>query len=420
MTLPLRAAILGRGMPWQPYHTVWALVVFGWVGNYMVRMAFSPLLPLVMAEFGLSHAGAGFLFSVFFYGYMAMQIPAGFLGDRFGRKRVLVVGILIVAVSAVVTGLAPTLLVLALARLLTGLAQGMYFANDRPIIAAATPRDQLALGQGISFSGLGLGNALGVIVGGALGELMPWRGVFLVLMVLPLLSATLIGRFVPEAPGARGRPDPGRGEPRSGSVFRHRDLWILGLAGMCPIWTQFLIGTWGPALFIELGVRELGRSALYASLLGVAAPPGLFALGSLSDRLARRGIARKAVVAGALLCMAAAVAAMGVTLQLGGAAWLLAVLVFVTSFFLWGAWAPVYAIVAELFPQRVMGTAFGLLNAISFVSAILTPYVSGWIKDWTGSFAGGCYLAALIGLAGVPVAMAVRPAFRLAPANPAV
>ncbi|MBI1892838.1 MAG: MFS transporter, partial [Candidatus Rokubacteria bacterium] len=230
-------------MPWQAYHTVWALLVFGWIANYMVRMAFSPLLEPIMAEFRLSHAEAGFLFSVFFYGYIAMQIPAGLLGDRFGRKRVLIAGILLVALSTLMTGLARTLLVVAVARLVTGLAQGMYFANDRPIIAAATPRDRLAAGQGVSFSGLGLGNALGVIVGGALGEIMPWRGVFLVLMVLPLASAALIGRFVPEPAAARGdRVGEEDGGAGIGTVFRHRDLWVLGAAGMAPMWVQWLIG----------------------------------------------------------------------------------------------------------------------------------------------------------------------------------
>src|SRR3990170_1778519 len=405
-------------MPWQAYHTVWALLVFGWIGNYMVRMAFSPLLGPVMAEFGLSHAEAGFLFSVFFYGYVAMQIPAGLLGDRFGRKRVLVVGILLVAASALMTGLARTLVVLGLARLVTGLAQGMYFANDRPIIAAATPRERLAVGQGVSFSGLGLGNALGVIVGGALGEVLPWRAVFLVLMVMPLLSATLIWRFVPEPTAARRASAPADAVDGVGAVFRHRDLWVLGLAGMAPIWTQWLIGTWGPAFFAEVGVKELGRSALYASLLGVAALPGLFTMGALSDALLRRGVGRKAVVSAAILCMAVCTLAMGLTVQVRGPAWLLAVLVFLTSFFVWGAWAPAYALMAELFPQRVMGIAFGLLNAIAFVSSLLAPYLTGWIKDLTGSFAWGCYLAALIGLAGVPIAMAVRPAFRLAPTVP--
>ncbi len=407
-------------MPWQPYHTIWALLVFGWIGNYMVRMAFSPLLEPVMAEFGLSHAEAGFLFSVFFYGYIAMQVPAGLLGDRFGRKRVLVVGILLVALAALMTGLARTLTVVGLARLVTGLAQGLYFANDRPIIAAATPRDRLALGQGVSFSGLGLGNALGVIVGGALGEIMPWREVFLLLMVLPLASATLIGLFVPEPAPHRVPAAPPDGASGIGAVLAHRDLWVLAVAGMAPIWTQWLIGTWGPALFAEVGVRELGRSALYASLLGVAALPGLFAVGAVSDRLLRRGIARKAVVSGAILCMALATVAMGATVQARGPAWLLALLVFVTSFFVWGAWAPAYALMAELFPQRVMGMAYGLLNAICFVSALIAPYVTGWIKDWTGSFAWGCYAAALVGLLGVPVAMAVRPAFRLGPGAPAV
>jgi len=81
-----------------------------------------------------------------------------------------------------------------------------------------------------------------VIVGGALGEIMPWRSVFLVLVVLPLVS---------------------------------------------------------------------GSSALYASLLGIAALPGLFTMGTLSDRLLRRGIGRKVVFASGILCMAILTALMG-------------------------------------------------------------------------------------------------------------
>jgi ACS family D-galactonate transporter-like MFS transporter len=392
-------------MPWQPYHTVWALLVFGWVGNYIVRMAFSPLLAPVMAEFGLSHAEGGFLFSVFFYGYVAMQVPAGFLGDRFGRKRVLVLGILLVAGATLATGLARGLVALALARLVTGLAQGMYFANDRPIIAAATPASRLALGQGVSFSGLGLGTALGVLVGGVLGELMPWRHVFLVLAVLPLASATLIGRFVPDPPA----PAPGERGRGAADVFLTRRLWLLGVAGIAPIWTQWLIGTWGPALFAELGVRELGRSASYASLLGVAALPGLLAMGMLSDRSVRRGIERNVVFAAAILATAALMAGMGWIVQVRGPAWLLAVVVFATSFFFWGSWAPAYALTAELAPRQAMGIAFGVLNAVSFLASLLAPLVTGWIRDWSGSFAASCYLAALLGAAAVPVALAARP-----------
>jgi MFS family permease len=367
-------------------------------------MVFSPLLESIMAEFHLSHAEGGFLFSVFFYGYVAMQVPAGLLGDRFGRKRVLVVGILLVAGASLATGLSSTLAVLVLARFVTGLAQGMYFANDRPIIAAATPPDRLAMGQGVSFSGLGVGTAFGVLVGGALGELMPWRQVFLVVAVLPLLSATLIGRLVPDPGGIQG----GRASSEEVSAaFRSRDLWLLAVAGIAPIWTQWLVGAWGPALFAEVGVKELGRSALYASLLGVAAPPGLLSVGALSDRLLRRGISRRSVIAGMIAVTAVLIACVGAVVQARGPVWLLALVVFVTSFCFWGTWAPAYALTAELAPRRAMGIAFGVLNGVAFIGALIAPYVTGWIKDWSGSFAGGCYLAAFVQLAAVPVALAI-------------
>ncbi len=417
MTASPPDAILGA-VRWQAYHTVWSLLVFGWICNYVVRMAFSPLLEPIMAEFALSHAEAGFLFSVFFYGYISTQIPGGLLGDRVGRKRVLVTGIVVVALAAGVTGMATTLMALGLARLLTGMAQGVYMANDRPIIAAVTPADRLAAGQGISLSGLGLGSALGVVVGGFLGELMPWRTVFLILMALPLLAAVLIGRYVPE-PTRTPAAAAGAGAPGHASVLRHHDLWLLGLAGISLNWTQWVIGTWGPALFAESGVRDLGRSALYASLLGVAAFPGLFTMGRLSDRLLRRRVPRKAVVATAILAMALLTIALGAAVAARGPAWLLAVLVFATSFFIWGAWPPAFALMSELFPPRVMGFAFGLFNAICFIASLLAPYVTGWIRDWTGSFAWGCYFAALLALLAVPVTLAVRPDRSLAAPSPA-
>jgi MFS transporter, ACS family, D-galactonate transporter len=392
---------------WQPYHRVWTVLVVGWVCNYIVRMAFSPLLEPIMREFGLTHAQGGFYFSIFFYGYVSTQVPGGLLGDRFGRKRVLIGGILLVALATAMTGLATGLVALGLARLLLGLAQGVNMANDRPIIAAVTPPDRLAVGQGISLSGLGLGSALGVIAGGVLGQLMPWRTVFLVLMALPLLSAALIARHVPE-PTRAASPGAGAEAVRHGDVLRHRDLWLLGLAGTSLNWTQWVIGTWGPAIFGESGVRDLAHSALYASLLGLAAFPGLFVMGRLSDRLLRRGIPRTRVMAGAILAMAVLTFALGAAVGARAPAWLLAVLVFTTSFFLWGAWPSAFALMSGLFPARVMGFAFGLFNAICFVASPLAPYVTGWIRDWTGSFAGGCYFAGVLGLLAVPVTLAIR------------
>ena len=69
-----------------------------------------------------------------------MQVPAGLLGDRFGRKRVLVIGILLVSGAALITGLSGTLAVLAMARLLTGLAPGMYSPTIALAVGSPRPR----------------------------------------------------------------------------------------------------------------------------------------------------------------------------------------------------------------------------------------------------------------------------------------
>lgn len=403
-------------MAWQPYHTIWAILIFGWIGNYMVRMALSPLLGPIELEFGLTKTQAGFLTTAFFYAYTSMQIPAGFLGAYLGRKRVLIAGVLLVAGSAILTGMARSMATLFLARFLTGVAQGSYFSNDRPIIAHYTPREKMGLGQGVSFSGLGMGIAIGLILAGALAEHLPWRAVFFIFAALPVAASLLIWWFVGEPP--RG-PAASGGAASQGAVFRSRDLWLLGSAGIAAIYTQWVVGTWGPQLFNEIGVQGLGRPALYSSLQGIASLPGLMVMGMISDRSARAGRGRKVVMAGCMLAMAGLMLAMGLTVQMKGSPFLLASLVFATSFFMWGVWSPCYAILSDLFPQSIMGTAFGLLNGICFLGSLVAPVVTGWIKDLTGSFAWGCYMAAIVGVVGVAVVMLVGPPFRLAPERPA-
>jgi MFS family permease len=390
------------------YRVVWALLVYAWVANYLIRMALGALLPPVMSELGLTYTEAGLLSTAFFYAYMAMQFPAGVLGDRFGRKRMLVAGIAIGAASSVITGLAPSFAALFCARLLTGLGQGFLFSNDRVIIAATTPPAKMALGQGISFSGPGIGTTLGLLLAGVLGTLMPWRHVFFLFALPPLAAALLVWRAIPEPP--RRTLPAGPGWPFS-RVVRTRDFWLLGLAGIAPVYLQFTLATWAPLFFAEVGVTDLGRSAGLASLQGIVAPAGLLASGLVADRLHRRGIARKLVVVATQALAAGSAAAMGLALTRPASPALLTALMLAASFLIWCAWGPCYAILGDLFPPSVLGKAFGLYNTLCFAGAIAGPLITGWAKDATGSFAPGLYVAALAALGSAAAAWALAPAF---------
>nr|MBC8231729.1 MFS transporter [bacterium] len=78
-------------MKWRYYHTVWSVLVFGWITNYMIRIGFSPVLGPIMKEFNITYADAGLLATAFFIAYTVMQFPAGLLGDVVGRKVMLII-----------------------------------------------------------------------------------------------------------------------------------------------------------------------------------------------------------------------------------------------------------------------------------------------------------------------------------------
>ncbi|HET7876244.1 MAG TPA: MFS transporter [Methylomirabilota bacterium] len=401
-----------RPDPKPAYYTVWALIVFAWVTNYVIRMAPGALLPPIMAEFHLNYTVTGFLSAAFFYAYMAMQFPAGAIGDRFGRRRMLVAGLLLGALSSVLTGLAGSFVALFGARLLTGLSQGFLFSNDRVIIAATTPREKMALGQGISFSGPGIGTTLGLLLAGVLGVVMPWRHVFFLFALPPLLAAFLIWRLIPEPPHAVVGAAPAWPFRR---VLKSRDFWILGLVGTMPVYVQFTLATWGALIFGEVGVSDLGRSAGLSSLQGLVAPLGLLLAGLLADHLHRRGVGRKLVIALALGLVALSAAGMALVIHAHGPAWLLALFLMSASFFVWCTWGPSYAIFGELFPPSVLGKAFGLYNCVCFIGAIVGPPLTGKVKDLTGSFEGALFLAGALALLCAVLALALSPAWSLKP-----
>jgi predicted MFS family arabinose efflux permease len=394
-----------------PYVTVWLLLVLAWTANFVIRIGFSALLPAIIVDLGLSYTRAGVLAGAFFWAYVALQIPAGLLGDRFGRRRVLLAGLVGGAAAAAATAAAGSFAMLVAARILTGACQGCLFSNDRAIIVAVTPPDKIGLGQGVSFSGPGIGLTLGFLLGGVLGEWLSWRTTFWLFALGPVVAALCIARWVPapaRAAGPRGRLL---------DVLAHRGLWLLGAVGCCGIYVQFVLATWAPLFFQETGVTELGRAGAYASLQGLAAVAGLVAGGWTADRMRRRGVGHLPVISAGLTALAISTALMAAAIA-QRAPVALALTLFAAAFFCWSIWAAVYAALGEMVGGESLGTAFGLLNSISFLGAVAGPPLTGWVRDATGSFTQGCLLAAGVGLVGAALTLALRHRPSPAPSPP--
>ncbi len=385
-------------------------MVFGWVTNYMVRSSLSPLLIPILQEFDLTYAQAGILATAFFYAYTFMQLPAGHLGDRFGRKIVLVLCTGWWGLMSLLTGLAHSFTSLFIFRFLTGVGEGAYFSNDRPIISAYTPEKKRGLGQGVSFIGLGTGMFIGISLAGSIADLWGWRSVFILYAFPSFLASFLIYRCIDEPTRSEFKEKDGR-EVSYSLIFKSRDLWLLYLGGIPGIYALWVVGTWAPAMFKELGVRTLAQSSFYSSLLGISAIPGLAITGLISDWLSRKGKGRKTLIAIEFFLISLCMLALGYGLKTKMNIYLFIIFFFMAGFFIWGHWAAFYALLPDIVPYEILGTAYGLTNTIHFLGSLIAPWATGWVRDVTASFSWGLYLAAIFCILGGILILTVRPSF---------
>jgi MFS family permease len=398
-------------MKWEKYHTVWAIMIFGWVTNYMVRSSLSPLLIPILQEFKLTYAQAGILATAFFYAYTFMQLPAGHLGDRLGRKTVLVLCTSCWGLMSLFTGLAHSFFSLFLFRFLTGVGEGAYFSNDRPIISAYTPEKKRGVGQGVSFIGLGIGMFIGFSLAGWISDLWGWRSVFIFYAFPSFLASFLIYRLIDEP---LKLPFKGEGEKKVSysMIFKSRDLWLLYLGGISGIYALWVVGTWAPAMFKEMGVKTLAQSSFFSSLLGLSAIPGLALNGLVSDRLVRKGKGRKGLIAVEFFMISLCMLLLGYGLKVRINLSLFLLFYFMAGFFIWGHWAAFYALIPDIVPYEILGTAYGLTNTFHFLGSLVAPWATGWVRDMTASFSWGLYLAAIFCFLGGILILAVRPPFQ--------
>lgn len=382
------------------HHKVWGVLMLGWVSLYMARIGMTPVLKPIMEEFHLSYAQAGLLASAVFWAYTLMQMPSGFLGDRWGHRRFLLVGTACWTVMCFVTGLVQSYANLILARTLTGMAQGTYFGNDRPIVAHYTPMDQMARGQGISAIGMGLGMGLGILFAGQIAEAWGWRSVFILYSIPSFVAFLLIWRVIrePARPDRLLNDEPA---PRYRTTVTNPRLLLLYVSHFTVMYVFWVLGTWAPTIFMDIGVKGLAQSGVYASVLGLIAVPALLGSGALSDKMRTRQDGYFIPLLVSIAALAVLSLAIGLSLDMGVVPVWLSVLLLLTAAAAWGFFPPFYALLTQTVSANIRGTTFGAANTVGFAASLVAPWATGLVKDATRGFSWGFYLCAAICVVGV-------------------
>lgn len=169
--------------------SAWILAVlyFGWIVSYIDRTAITLALTSIGNDLVLNATQLGFVLSAFFMGYAFMQIPGGWLADRFGIVKILIIAVLFWSIFTAFTGLAWSLTALIIIRFLFGLGEGGYPAASTKAIATYYEKSQRTKAQSTMKSSNMIGAALAPIVCAPLLMIFGWRTVFVIISALGII-----------------------------------------------------------------------------------------------------------------------------------------------------------------------------------------------------------------------------------------
>ena len=398
-------AVSPSGSRWLIFMTVLAVYIC-----MIDRIAISIAIIPMAEDNGWSPTVQGAVMSAFFLGYVILQIPAGYLSDRFGGKWVLGLGVLFWSLFTLLTPASAALgiTVLLACRFLMGVAEAVTWPSIYSLYSRWVHPDRRASAVGLMNSGISGGAVIALICTPWLISVWSWQGAFYLYGVLGILW------FAVWAPLARSRPadktdwdtaDAVLATAEAGSaagqndvsaqpvyprltvrgMLRSRAVWAVAVAHICINWSLYLVLSWFPT-FVN---RELGADLQLAGFLALA--PTIVSLvmaplaGRLFDRLVAKGHdrlkVRRVMQSLAFVGITAAMMAITLTDSLVLSVTVITLSNALTAFSI-GGFATNHLDIA---PNQ-SGLLMGVTNTLAAVSSSASVFVSGWIQDLSGGW----------------------------------
>ena len=417
-----------------PTHVRWriaALLFAISVVTYIDRVNISVTARQMMPALGLTDFQMGQVFSAFVFGYALFQIPGGWLGDRWGAKRVLTLAIIWWSIFTALTAVAAILPLAAaigalgsliLVRFLVGIGEAAALPNFNRTVANWLAPHERGLGIGIAIGGIGVGSAMTPPITAWIMVNFGWQTAFYAAAILGVLVALAWFLYATDRPESHPHVNaaeialieerPAEGESDTGStptwntIISMPTVWWLVLSYSCLGYVAYVYMSWFYLYLVNVRGFGVLRGALFASgpfvAMAVFCPLG----GWVTDRLVIRwGINRgRAFVGGTGMILAAVSIVLGaftespyaaIALLSLGAGWL---------YFPVGAyWSSTVDI-----SKRHAGTLSGLMNTGANLGGVLSPTFTPWLAEQAGwSVALG--FAACVALAGGLMWSKIKP-----------
>ena len=341
--------------------------------NFADRQVLNPLVPLLRHHFNVSDTQLGSLQTGLLVVLAIASIPSGYLADRFSQPKIIAAGVLFWSLASIASGLATTFAMLFVARAMVGVGEAAYAPAAQSLISDSFSFSNRALAQAIFASGMLLGGAAGLALGGIMGVRHGWQHAFIFVGAVGLIPGLFA--FKLKEPPRR---------PRSELVGVRELLRVpayvaMIVAGTCVTFSSVSLVTWGvdyAMSYKDFSLREAALSLSIIALLSLVL--GALTGGAVADRLQKRYAYGRVLVIAIAFLVAAPFLLLAIQ---SDEKWVVLTGLFVAGFFMSWYHGPTTAVIHDLTPQRSHATAIGVYMFVTQLLGALGPQLIGRISD---------------------------------------
>jgi len=353
--------------------------------------ALALFLPIIREDLTLSFTQAGTLSASALLLYALMQIPAGYLADRFGPKRVFFVGILGSTALALTFGLVSLYWQALANQTVSGFFRALLFSPGLALLMGWFGPERRATAMALYLLGSFVGQIFLNLVGPLLVANFDWRFPFIAFGFMGMLTAFAYLRFGKEAPSAGSQQKVNISDVFK--LFRNRFMWLCGVIQYARAVVLQGIAFWLPTFLIVDRGLSLQATGLIIALRALFIGPSSVAGGYISDKLKNPPV----VIGFSFVILAITTTLLVVVDNMV----LLVVLIGINSIFLNCYFGPQFALRLLVLVSHTKGTTTGVSNFFANLGAFSFVYLLGALRDASGSFESGFYAitgVAVIGL----------------------
>ncbi len=370
--------------------TVVGLLSLGMVIAYASRSNISVALtiPDFVKAFRLSDTDRGTVNSAFFWAYTVLQIPAGWLVDRYGVRIPYALSFLFWCLASAGTALTRSASQLVTLRVLLGAGEATVAPASYRWIRYNFEEKQRGLAVGLYMTGTKIGPAIGTPLAAWLIVAFDWRLMFLLIGLGGLVWLIPWMLLVKDEPGKRQQQAASAAAVESvpfSRILASPVTWGTVITTFCYMYFVYFCMTWMPAYFVEQRHLSLSKMGLYTffSFGGMAIVAAL--AGWAADVAIARGgnavsVRKWFTIAGFVIACTELIGAQSssVTTAL--------VFAVISLSGLGLATANYWALTQTLIPAASIGRVSGIQNCAASLAGIVAPLVTGWLKQNTGSY----------------------------------